>query len=150
MARSILAVSTGSSPHPWGTQVVQQQMSKFTRFIPTPVGNTMPVDGDGLSGPVHPHTRGEHHHMTAGRTITGGSSPHPWGTPSFSFFSGAAFRFIPTPVGNTTASSTWMPGKTVHPHTRGEHRGGRGPVGIIAGSSPHPWGTPGRRPAGDP
>ena len=50
-------------------------------------------------------------------------------------------RFIPTPVGNTAASSPWCRPSPVHPHARGEHGGWSQAWSAMAGSSPRPWGT---------
>ena len=50
-------------------------------------------------------------------------------------------RFIPTQVGNTTASGLSYAVATVHPHARGEHQRGIGSDDQTAGSSPRTWGT---------
>ena len=50
-------------------------------------------------------------------------------------------RFIPTHVGNTTASAEEPFTPPVHPHTRGEHEVRDNDGALIAGSSPHTWGT---------
>ena len=50
-----------------------------------------------------------------------GSSPRPWGTRPSQAGNGQAFRFIPTPVGNTAAAISRRPRGSVHPHARGEH-----------------------------
>ncbi len=131
----------GSSPHPWGTRARWTRKTSPSRFIPTPVGNTCWCWGPGIYIPVHPHTRGEHWDMVFGRSLSSGSSPHPWGTLNDAPVEVYPSRFIPTPVGNTKAAlgGTQSPG--VHPHTRGEHaRPTRYSFGI-SGSSPHPWGT---------
>ncbi len=113
----------GSSPHPWGTRWHDQRRRLGLRFIPTPVGNTSAI------------------HCTMPRQD--GSSPHPWGTRPSAEARSTAVRFIPTPVGNTMMAWLVNPSDAVHPHTRGEHAF-RMSAGIsLAGSSPHPWGTPG-------
>ncbi len=113
----------GSSPHPWGTRRFLRDQGGCRRFIPTPVGNTAASLGWSMSAD--------------------GSSPHPWGTllpkrkpPNWG-------RFIPTPVGNTETKVGYHLYPTVHPHTHGEHRTRSRPAAVTAGSSPHPWGTPG-------
>ena len=50
-------------------------------------------------------------------------------------------RFIPTRVGNTSLSVTFIAILSVHPHTRGEHGSDHEVRPRIAGSSPHAWGT---------
>ncbi len=136
--------SDGSSPRPWGTRSRADRADHRGRFIPTPVGNTCLTTCTTTASAVHPHARGEHSDGGVCSLSDVGSSPRPWGTqvrnPSFSDMN----RFIPTPVGNTEVSSTrWRCG-SVHPHARGEHARRRTSSGCIGGSSPRPWGTPGR------
>ena len=132
----------GSSPHPWGTQHPGGLNYLLVRFIPTPVGNTRNAKTDTAPHPVHPHTRGEHGEGVWVGVESLGSSPHPWGTPVAQAGAHPGGRFIPTPVGNTSARR--RPGNrgAVHPHTRGEHRRVRERRFFHTGSSPHPWGTP--------
>ncbi len=132
----------GSSPHPWGTlQQVGEPLPRG-RFIPTPVGNTRGPAHRPAPRPVHPHTRGEHGTSFASQLIPTGSSPHPWGTLVEAPELAAAFRFIPTPVGNTPARRSATRSLPVHPHTRGEHFSPFLLPLLPPGSSPHPWGTP--------
>ena len=91
--------------------------------------------------PVHPHARGEHISTQFHVASFTGSSPRPWGTPPKTLSSIFTIRFIPTPVGNTSHSTTSPGFKTVHPHARGEHFGINPFAMISAGSSPRPWGT---------
>src|SRR5690606_2761473 len=100
-----------------------RQWARCLRFIPTPVGNTDAIASlrsltrassprpwgtrersKGTHGRIalHPHARGEH------RPVGGAAAP--------------LHRFIPTPVGNTSAAAT--------PHS------------TRCASSPRPWGTP--------
>ncbi len=76
-----------------------------------------------------------------------GSSPHSWGTPSPGPRQRLQHRFIPTPVGNTSAGSARSEPGTVHPHTSGEHGEAAGWPSHTTGSSPHPRGTPEVRPS---
>ena len=69
------------------------------------------------------------------------SSPHAWGTLIVGLHSIPAQRFIPTRVGNTSHQRSRHYGKTVHPHTRGEHIFCKTINISPAGSSPHAWGT---------
>ena len=50
----------GSSPRPWGTLGKLTEEAKFTRFIPTSVGNTPRRRPALTTCSVHPHVRGEH------------------------------------------------------------------------------------------
>ncbi len=72
--------SPGSSPRPWGTHINGTQMSKFNRFIPTPVGNTRELRDMLKAETVHPHARGEHECRKQSKNFKPGSSPRPWGT----------------------------------------------------------------------
>ena len=134
-------VATGSSPRPWGTPVPAGEQDSVIRFIPTPVGNTWWHPPPRCPTPVHPHARGEHISNPMSSSMTCGSSPRPWGTHDTGSRNFSNGRFIPTPVGNTSADRTLGTITTVHPHARGEHRvhdAGRFP---LRGSSPRPWGT---------
>ena len=174
--------STGSSPRPWGTLWRSIRRGCDCRFIPTPVGNTMPAErsrafstvhphargehppspsggrraarfiptpvgntpGEGrwsCPWPVHPHARGEHEQGLEHTMYEIGSSPRPWGTLRGRGRPDAGDRFIPTPVGNTSAGVRIRSGSTVHPHARGEHRRPRSGAAPTPGSSPRPWGT---------
>ena len=153
---------TGSSPHAWGTLDDHLGDIGNDRFIPTRVGNTSAVSCARAASAVHPHTRGEHICAGISRSFACGSSPHAWGTRHARVMSAAAFRFIPTRVGNTLKVNLWTEaqwrfiptrvGNTplckrlhvqppVHPHTRGEHLIRIEHSNLQAGSSPHAWGT---------
>ena len=54
------AIHTGSSPHTWGTQTINNTLNSIHRFIPTHVGNTWHNALSIFARAVHPHTRGEH------------------------------------------------------------------------------------------
>jgi len=100
----------GSSPRLWGTRLFIGYEKPLPRFIPTPVGNTPCRHSQRLRDPVHPHACGEHPIKIRPRKSNLGSSPRLWGTPT----NGNLFlyqpRFIPTPVGNTTAlpGPSWL------------------------------------------
>ena len=112
---------SGSSPRLWGTHHIADVRHGKHRFIPTPVGNTLPLLRQLIAQAVHPHACGEHPHNR-------------WCRPDCT-------RFIPTPVGNTADVSARPNTMTVHPHACGEH--GRKARGALAGcgSSPRLWGT---------
>ena len=93
----------------------------LSRFIPTPVGNTIIEPTRSRENAVHPHARGEHDCKALFNAMERGSSPRPWGTPSHRIKRNVFFRFIPTPVGNTLTVGCI--------------------VSCTGGSSPRPWGT---------
>ncbi len=113
--------SIGSSPHPWGIPQSVGIAALEQRFIPTP--------------------RGEHARVKEAASDAGGSSPHPWGTHALVQRYPPGLRFIPTPVGNTRRRGSGCCPRAVHPHTRGEHSTRSWGSSLMAGSSPHPWGT---------
>jgi len=115
------------------------------RFIPTHVGNTCHDKTAEKVSPVHPHTRGEHIYPIFMENVGHGSSPHTWGTHNHSHYSLLDGRFIPTHVGNTRMPRLGHSAASVHPHTRGEHNAISGVALNNLGSSPHTWGTHGRR-----
>ena len=73
-----------------------------------------------------------------------GSSPRPWGTRMTEPRTPTRTRFIPTPVGNTSGSTSTRSTSSVHPHARGEHAMRKHAQPSRGGSSPRPWGTRGR------
>ena len=111
------------------------------RFIPTPVGNTLEGRSRRACRPVHPHACGEHVAFDAAIALSRGSSPRQWGTPVKWRVENLADRFIPTPVGNTTARRPVRPASAVHPHACGEHLRRADRALVEAGSSPRLWGT---------
>jgi len=77
---SVLLPAGGSSPRPWGTRVTAAADEESSRFIPTPVGNTVHLGQRIQQVSVHPHARGEHRGRNRTAARCGGSSPRPWGT----------------------------------------------------------------------
>ena len=125
----------------WGTLLLSQRVSIFSRFIPTYVGNTL-LDQNVLEHPsVHPHICGEHCASLGWIGIPNGSSPHMWGTLLVSLIETSHRRFIPTYVGNTLHPPLRMLGRKVHPHICGEHLSCSSLLTAAIGSSPHMWGT---------
>ena len=111
------------------------------RFIPTRMGNTIFGVVREVGRAVHPHTHGEHWHLTPAVRTGGGSSPHAWGTLAAERRRRVPCRFIPTRMGNTMVGSNTVTHTTVHPHTHGEHGRVRFCSTDGSGSSPHAWGT---------
>lgn len=93
------SVSSGSSPHMWGSRPSGRIGQGFPRFIPTHVGFTVMWAGAALPMPVHPHTCGVYR-----PTSVRGLPP---------------VRFIPTHVGFTAPTTPCSPPSTVHPHACG-------------------------------
>ncbi len=71
-----------------------------------------------------------------------GSSPRLWGTPRAVHGRADPDRFIPTPVGNTSAGMPAALQASVHPHACGEHSWRLRRSASIGGSPPRLWGTP--------
>ena len=94
-------IITGSSPRLWGTRQHPALRTKCERFIPTPVGNTLPAGSSFERNPVHPHACGEHTVEPWMGNTADGSSPRLWGTPAHELRNDPMRRFIPPPVGNT-------------------------------------------------
>ena len=53
-------MKSGSSPREWGTRIQDASGAVIYRFIPTRVGNTVPLSGVPIHHTVHPHASGEH------------------------------------------------------------------------------------------
>ena len=70
-----------------------------------------------------------------------GSSPRLWGTRKIAAPVDSVWRFIPTPVGNTTRKALAHALRTVHPHACGEHDIAATRELRSIGSSPRLWGT---------
>ena len=132
---------SGSSPRLWGTQYHGDLRVLTIRFIPTPVGNSIPWGSASPNHPVHPHACGELLSALFTLRFNNGSSPRLWGTLSDLNFFPDIFRFIPTPVGNSFEERFEGGGWPVHPHACGELKH----AGVIViprvGSSPRLWGT---------
>ena len=133
--------SIGSSPRLWGTRRSRRSIDNRDRFIPTPVGNTLPNKRQPAALSVHPHACGEHPGSTRSGSRYFGSSPRLWGTLDHYNHAQIRSRFIPTPVGNTLPSDLSDRAAAVHPHACGEHVPLVMPLGIHNGSSPRLWGT---------
>ena len=113
--------TSGSSPRPWGIPDAGSAAQRPARFIPTPVGNTGVMPPIMVTAPVHPHARGEYSVLSPYTLGIHGSSPRPWGIRSLRQHVPVTRRFIPTPVGNTSACRASMAPVPVHPHARGEY-----------------------------
>ena len=73
----------------------------MARFIPTCVGNTLPLEAGWSRQSVHPHVRGEYLNRASMARADHGSSPRAWGIRKALVVIDAHERFIPTCVGNT-------------------------------------------------
>ena len=96
------ARDAGSSPHKWGIRDNSCHARWEYRFIPTQVGNTIPIAGIDARYTVHPHTSGEYLLEKRFSAMVYGLSPHKWGILIGTTVTAPLERFIPTQVGNTT------------------------------------------------
>ena len=82
--REVLAMAgayrSGSSPRMWGTPYKRTSREATIRFIPTYVGNAVPISGGKDSQAVHPHVCGERTWNVGRLDYSYGSSPRMWGT----------------------------------------------------------------------
>ena len=118
---SVFLEPCGSSPRVWGTLVAGHKLFGYTRFIPTGVGNSLPLVYESIGHPVHPHGCGELDRIPHARL----------------FF----WRFIPTGVGNSKTIPSGAVVGTVHPHGCGELMIIIQRQAFLNGSSPRMWGT---------
>jgi len=72
--------ANGSSPRTWGTLVSEIIEKLNNRFIPTYMGNAVPVQQKPKSVQVHPHVHGERSISATATFSPYGSSPRTWGT----------------------------------------------------------------------
>ena len=131
----------GLSPRPWGTPRRGTDSVAGIRFIPTPVGNSVPRLCRRHRPSVYPHARGELSPHVAAVIAAAGLSPRPWGTRPAPRREIMSNRFIPTPVGNSCAETRSCRRVPVYPHARGELGPSVGRLGFERGLSPRPWGT---------
>ena len=130
----------GSSPRLWGILHVLQHFSQTERFIPTPVGHTMPMKPISSMWPVHPHACGAYFSGVKFYTTLFGSSPRLWGIQIYLVAYVAPARFIPTPVGHTDIPRCLCRASSVHPHACGAYVMISCIGSFNPGSSPRLWG----------
>ena len=126
----------------WGTRWRRSPMAIIPGFIPTDVGNAVPVVEMPEPDPVHPHGCGERFRLCETRIRAGGSSPRMWGTLICRWSCSGQCRFIPTDVGNANALYAFQRWFSVHPHGCGERSLNDMARFNANGSSPRMWGTP--------
>ena len=141
LAPASATMINGSSPRMWGTPGQPRMVDLPDRFIPTHVGNSLPVHASRYSTSVHPHACGELGDASTTAYWDAGSSPRMWGTRCRRVVRFCQYRFIPTHVGNSRFAFGIMCSATVHPHACGEL--GAPLIFSFAsiGSSPRMWGT---------
>ncbi len=132
----------GSSPRPRGTRHDRGEVSKVSRLIPAPAGNTLGSSDPSCAPSAHPRARGEHAPVRARLASTCGSSPRPRGTPGQDAQQPSHLRLIPAPAGNTARHSLNCALSAAHPRARGEHPATFVHADYPDGSSPRPRGTP--------
>ena len=133
-------VEDGSSPRAWGILGGLSGGGQCNRFIPTCVGNTSMPAIPSPTTTVHPHVRGEYADLYIFDTGIAGSSPRAWGILIHETVTVVRGRFIPTCVGNTSASPMLRVVQPVHPHVRGEYSFHSTLTISTGGSSPRAWG----------
>ncbi len=130
----------GSPPRAWGRRRVDRRGQERRRFTPTCVGTTRASACASAPWPVHPHVRGDDgNQMQPAITLTG-SPPRAWGRQPRPPADRRGTRFTPTCVGTTHTTASSCPGKSVHPHVRGDDAGSATSSTKFAGSPPRAWG----------
>ncbi len=115
-----ISPATGSSPRTWGTRQILLNREIPVRFIPTYMGNAIPLLKVYCWFSVHPHVHGERV-AECQRARSGlGSSPRTWGTHIADLSRADRARFIPTYMGNAAQGPFVSAGQPVHPHVHGE------------------------------
>ena len=134
------AVDLGSPPRAWGRHPEVESGSFGGRFTPTCVG-TAPSSCRYLSdSSVHPHVRGDGAAKLASCLPASGSPPRAWGRRQEGAMAGARVRFTPTCVGTAFNPTSSRAQAAVHPHVRGDGRGGGRRTDPENGSPPRAWG----------
>ena len=139
------SANDSSSVHPHGCgerEVMARNGYSTVRFIPTGVGNAIPINLIMAGLAVHPHGCGERifdGFLGAGNH---GSSPRVWGTLLRPELYDHSVLVHPTGVGNAAAKVNTVWAVTVHPHGCGERFRHRNMIDNLSGSSPRVWGTP--------
>ncbi len=135
-------VEFGSSPRLWGPLEAASADPACRRFIPTPVGTTLAATTSMCRPAVHPHACGDHSLVLMPWLKHTGSSPRLWGPRFTDEVCVMPVRFIPTPVGTTSAGGAAAGPATVHPHACGDHAEHAKLATAAHGSSPRLWGPP--------
>ena len=150
----------GSSPRAWGQPRRWTRVARLSRFIPTCVGTAVCAARCRRRSTVHPHVRGDsvrgepqagrsagssprawgQRSRCAGAHRSNGSSPRAWGQRFARRGRWARERFIPTCVGTASAGNARAPGRSVHPHVRGDSVSLSAVTVTVRGSSPRAWG----------
>ena len=132
----------GSSPLARGTRVRCAARDTIQRFIPARAGNTDSPRIHTLCDPVHPRSRGEHDFPDIDGFHAPGSSPLARGTHFFTVsISHPQYGSSPLARGTRPRPRFRFPLITVHPRSRGEHRGCMDAEPGAPGSSPLARGT---------
>ena len=152
--------SSGSPPRAWGGRRHGLATLEQRRLTPTCVGRTPSAATGGRGLRAHPHVRGEDgdqfvgagqyegspprawggRRITGGGGTTSGSPPRAWGGHRRSQRANLVQRLTPTCVGRTHSVDLEMPGRTAHPHVRGEDPDPETLENLGYGSPPRAWG----------
>ena len=134
-------MAPGSSPLARGTLRLRTPPAPAARFIPARAGNTSSIAIPSRRATVHPRSRGEHDEDGIYHDQSTGSSPLARGTRRRQRRRRVRGRFIPARAGNTVLALLSYSRFTVHPRSRGEHRGRSVLLYRCCGSSPLARGT---------
>ncbi len=121
IARIVVVVMLGSSPHVRGILSRRGLGNGFGRFIPARAGNTRSWLKENRNRPVHPRTCGEYREIPSVRAFPAGSSPHVRGIQLRAGRIPIPIRFIPARAGNTAGAHPAARALPVHPRTCGEY-----------------------------
>jgi len=129
-------------PHVHGElSVLQFDIPRVCRFIPTCMGNSVGIVFSEIARSVHPHVHGELWNTRVVLNADTGSSPRAWGTHVTVAGKRLDRRFIPTCMGNSYWYALHRRRMAVHPHVHGELSSSSVVVPASVGSSPRAWGT---------
>ena len=136
----VIVLKLGSSPRVWG-QVIQGGSHALTqRIIPTRVGTSSVLSYRFGDNRDHPHACGDKLFLFWGFNGNGGSSPRVWGQETLPKFLRRSIWIIPTRVGTSFPTFTYITYLQDHPHACGDKQGSISPSNDFIGSSPRVWG----------
>ena len=130
----------GSPPRAWGQYQGIPAGGSITRFTPTGVGTIHGTPRIPTRRPVHPHGRGDNSYSRSASPNSCGSPPRAWGQSPRRATPRPQSRFTPTGVGTIAPTRPISNTSSVHPHGRGDNRGGGGDRVNLPGSPPRAWG----------
>ena len=131
----------GSSPHTRGARPSTGRRASPSGIIPAYAGSTIWSPALTCWPTDHPRIRGEHRPGPGKFHLSGGSSPHTRGAPTYANPTGSPPRIIPAYAGSTRSGTRRLISRPDHPRIRGEHTYANMEQESILGSSPHTRGA---------